>query len=141
MTEALIISANFYQDISNNLKKHTIEYLQGQKCTYKIVDVPGIFEIPGALSFFVKKQSFNMHIILGCVIRGETSHYDNITQEVFRAITDLSIKYGLALGMGIVTTENYEQAIVRSTGIENNSGLKSAKTALQMMNLYKNSSV
>ncbi|MBQ4874764.1 MAG: 6,7-dimethyl-8-ribityllumazine synthase [Rickettsiaceae bacterium H1] len=137
MNRALIISANFYREISKNLKNCATDYLKNQGFTWKIIDVPGIFEIPAVLSFFAKRKSFDLYIFLGCVIRGETSHYDNITQEVFRAITNLVIEHELASGIGIVTTENYEQAVLRSTGVEKNSGLNAVRAALSIMKIYR----
>ncbi len=137
MTKALIISANFYNEVSSNLQTHAISCLQSNGCTYKVMGVPGIFEIPGILSFFARQRIYDVYVILGCVIRGETSHYDHITQEVFRAITDLIIKYQLASGTGIVTAENYEQAVVRSASGEDSSGFKAAEAALHMMGIYR----
>lgn len=136
MNKTLIVSASFYKDISANLQRSCISHLESQNISYELVDVPGVFEIPPILSFFAKKELFNSYVILGCVIRGETSHYDNIIQAAFRAITDLVIKYELALGLGIVTTENYEQAIIRSRHADKNSGLQAAKAALHIMQLY-----
>lgn len=139
MAKALIISANFYKQISANLKSVVVDVLAKEGHIYDFVDVPGVFEIPAALSLYAKRKSYDLYVILGCVIRGETSHYDNITQEVFRAITDLVVEYELACGMGVVTTENYDQAVVRSTGLEKNSGLKAVNAALDMMKLYNSS--
>ncbi len=138
MKKAAIISANFYVKISDRLKKFSADYLSNHSCNYDIFDVPGVFEIPAILSFLAKRNLFDLYVIVGCVIRGETAHYEHVTQEVFCAVTNLIIKHELASGMGIVTTNNYEQAVVRSSDPHNNSGKKAAAAAVHMMNLYQN---
>ncbi len=138
---AIIISANFYEKISDYLKRHTIECLELHNEKYKIIDVPGIFEIPAALEFYSQNEPNVGYVILGCVIQGETRHYDHITQEVFRSINEITIRKHLALGLGIVTTENYEQAIVRSNSKnpKMNSAVKATTTMLHMMKLFDSS--
>lgn len=138
MSKALIISANFYPIISHNLKINSYNHLDQNSIKHENIDVPGIFELPGILAFYAKKQTFSGYIILGCVIRGETNHYDHITQEVFRSITDLITQYELPLGLGIITANNYQQALIRSNNRDalKNSGIKAASAMIHMMNLY-----
>ena len=137
----IIISANFYQNISDNLKCHAIKYIEIYNYKHKIIDVPGIFEIPAALAFFADKHPDMGYIILGCVIQGETDHYSHITREVFRSINEITVQKSLALGLGIVTTINYEQALVRSNSKNPkvNSAIKAADSMVHMMNLFQRS--
>ena len=112
----LVIASDYYKEISDNLLKETITELSDNNLQYTIEIVTGVFEIPSIITF--AKNKFDGYIALGCVIRGETSHYDYVCQESARALMSLSLE-GLALGYGILTCENYEQALVRSTSSKN----------------------
>ena len=107
----LVIASNYYQEIYSNLLKEAIDEISENNFLYNIETVTGVFEIPSIITF--AKNKFDGYIALGCVIRGETTHYDYVCQESARALMSLSLE-GLALGNGIITCENYEQALVRS---------------------------
>ena len=106
----LIINANYYQNISSGLLKSALKKIP-RKYKIKIINVPGVFEIPVTLSKNLKK--FDAFIALGCVIKGETPHFDFISQASTDAIMKLSIESKKPIGNGIITCLNMKQAIVR----------------------------
>ena len=121
----LIIASNYYEKISDNLIEETKKVIEENNILYQIEIVTGVFEIPSIISF--SKHKFDGYVALGCVIRGETSHYDYVCSESARALMNLSLD-GFAIGYGILTVENYEQAIVRSKTVANK-GLGKGKVA------------
>ncbi len=108
----LIINANYYKDISSGLIKSALKLIP-KKCKIKIINVPGVFEIPVTISKNLKK--FDAFIALGCVIKGETPHFDFISQATTDAIMRLSIGSKKPIGNGIITCLNKRQAIARKT--------------------------
>ena len=106
----LIINANYYQDISSGLLKSALKLIP-KKCKINIINVPGVFEIPITISKNLKK--FDAFIALGCVIKGQTPHFDFISQASTNAIMKLSIDSKKPIGNGIITCLNMKQAIVR----------------------------
>ena len=130
----LIVNSNYYPKISQNLLKETRETILENDMIYEEENVTGVFEIPAIITF--TKYQFDGYIALGCVIRGETSHYDYVCNESARAIMNFSLE-GLAIGYGILTVENIDQAIKRSiTNSENNFG-KGKVAALACINQIK----
>jgi len=127
----LIIVSNYYQDISDNLIEETKKVIEENNISYQIETVTGVFEIPSIVSF--SKHKFDGYIALGCVIRGETSHYDYVCSESARALMNLSLD-GIAIGYGILTVENYEQAMIRSKTVANKSLGKGKVAALACIN-------
>ena len=107
----LIIASNYYQKIYENLLKETYAEISTANFIATTETVTGVFEIPSIITF--AKNKFDGYVALGCVIRGETTHYDYVCMESARALMNLSLE-GLALGYGILTCENYEQAMKRS---------------------------
>ena len=106
----LIVNANYYKDISSGLIKSTIKIIP-KKCKIKIINVPGVFEIPVTISKNLKK--FDAFIALGCVIKGQTPHFDFISQASTEAIMKLSVDSKKPIGNGIITCLNMRQAIAR----------------------------
>lgn len=140
----LIIEAPFYQDIADMLFAGAKAVLDEAGVTYDRVQVPGALEIPAAVQFAVKsldfytsRRRYDAFVALGCVIRGETSHYDTVSEESARALVDLSVRHTLALGNGIITTENKTQAITRADPAQKNKGGAAAQAALDMLELKK----
>tara|TARA_B100001540_G_scaffold311741_1_gene331677 strand:+ start:508 stop:897 length:390 start_codon:yes stop_codon:yes gene_type:complete len=107
----LIINANYYKDISTGLIL-SAKNLIPKNCKIKIINVPGIFEIPVTISKNIKK--FDAFIAIGCVIKGETPHFDFISQATTDAIMNLSIQSKKPIGNGIITCLNMEQALART---------------------------
>ena len=106
----LIINANYYKEISFNLLR-SAKNLIPKNCKIKIINVPGVFEIPVTISKNLKK--FDAFIALGCVIKGQTPHFDFISQSVTDAIMKLSIDSKKPIGNGIITCLNMKQAKAR----------------------------
>ena len=108
--KVLIVSANYYKDISNGLLKSSKKILP-KNYNIKIINVPGVFEIPVTIAKNIKK--FDAFIALGCVIKGQTPHFDFISQASTNAIMDLSINSKKPIGNGIITCLNMKQALAR----------------------------
>jgi 6,7-dimethyl-8-ribityllumazine synthase len=131
----LIVEARFYEDIADMLVEGATAALEAADATVERVAVPGAFEIPGAIGFAL--EEFDGFIALGCVIRGETSHYDYVCGESARGLMDLSLNDGAAIGYGILTVENREQAVVRADPKQKNKGRDAAEACLRMIELHR----
>ena len=145
-TEAhiLIIEARFYEELADELARGAIEAIEARGATWQRVSVPGVLEIPAAVKYaldamahgaFTKK--IDGFVTLGCVIRGETTHYDIVSNESARALMDLSVERSLALGNGIQTVENEKQAWARARVNEKNKGGGAANACLDMIELKR----
>ena len=108
----LIVSARYYEDFSKSLELYALSTLGAKKIKYKIIPVPGVFEIPVVIAKNIKK--YDGFIALGCVIKGKTPHFDFISQATTDAIMKLSIDYKKPIGNGIITSLNKLQAANRS---------------------------
>ena len=108
----LIVSARYYEDFSKSLELYAVSTLGVKKLKYKIISVPGVFEIPVVIAKNIKK--YDGFIALGCIIKGETPHFDFISQATIDAIMKLSIDYKKPIGNGIITSLNKLQAANRS---------------------------
>jgi 6,7-dimethyl-8-ribityllumazine synthase len=133
----LIIEARFYADIADEMAKGAIAELEAAGATYERVSVPGAFEIPGVIRLAEDGASlggthYDGYIALGCVIRGETSHYDYVCGESARGLQDLAVYEGIAIGYGILTVENRDQAWARARVSEKNKGKDAAEAAITM---------
>ena len=138
----LIIDAPYYEDISEELRAGAIAALETAGATHDLVEVPGVLEIPAALSMAIAAEEageteYDGYICLGCVIRGETTHYDIVANESARAIMNLCVEESLAVGNGIQTVENREQAWARARVTEKNKGGGAAEAALAMIELRR----
>lgn len=134
----LIIDARFYDDIADELVRGAGAELEGRGATFERISVPGVLEIPAALSMVLdsdRADLFDGYVLLGCVIRGETGHYDIVANESARAIMELTVDFGLALGNGILTVENGAQAWARARVTEKNKGGAAAAAAYAMAEL------
>ena len=144
MTEAsdaghyLIIEARFYEDIADGLVAGATAALEAAGATFDRVQVPGAFEIPAAIAMAASGQkAYDGYVALGCVIRGETSHYDYVCGESARGLQELAVHRHIAIGYGILTVETKEQAWARIDGHKGNKGIDAAKAAMAMSVLKK----
>ncbi len=128
----LIIEARFYADICDELAKGAIAAIEKAGATWERVDVPGALEIPGGIAAAAKSKRFDGFVALGCVLRGETTHYEIVSGESARGIMDLTMT-GLIIGNGILTCENEIQAWARARVTEMDKGGGAADTALAMI--------
>ncbi|MHB1101234.1 MAG: 6,7-dimethyl-8-ribityllumazine synthase [Devosia sp.] len=135
----LIIEARFYQDIADELFRGAEKALLDAGASFDRVTVPGVLEIPAALAMALKgrKKTYDGFLALGCVIRGETTHYDIVANESARTLMDLAVKHELAFGNGIQTVENDVQAWARAKVDEKNKGGAAARAALAMVVLKR----
>ena len=132
MKKILIVNANYYKDIANELVKSSSIILKRNKYKISILTVPGVFEIPVAIKKNIKK--FHAFIALGCVIKGKTPHFDLICKSSFEAIMNLSISSSKPIGNGIITAFNKKQAIDRSRKTNSkNKGLEAAKAVMSIL--------
>ena len=129
----LIVEARFYTELADALADGAVTALQEAGASFEMLSVPGALEIPGAIAIAESSQTnFDGYVALGCVIRGETSHYDTVCNESARGIMELTIKERLAIGNGIITVENGDQAWARAKKADKDKGGDAARAALTM---------
>jgi 6,7-dimethyl-8-ribityllumazine synthase len=137
----LVVEARFYEDLADDLAAGAGAVLDAAGVPFERVAVPGSFELPAAIRFAIGDQPgtgrYAGAVALGCVIRGETDHYDHICREVSRALMDLSIERCLPLGFGVLTCATYEQARVRAAAGGKNKGADAARACLSMIELRR----
>ena len=140
----MIVEARFYPDIADQLARGAIAALDAAGVSHERLEVPGAFEIPAAIryairsrDFYVAGRRFDGYVALGCVIRGETSHYDYVCRESARGLQKLALEYTLAIGYGILTVDNREQADIRAAVDGGNKGGKAAEACLGMIDLKR----
>ena len=138
----LIIEARFYDDLSDALLSGAKAALDEAGASYDVVTVPGALEVPAAISFALDGADedgtdYDGFVALGCVIRGETYHFDIVANESCRALMDLAVDESLAIGNGILTVENEAQAWARARIDEGDKGGFAARAALTMIGLRK----
>jgi 6,7-dimethyl-8-ribityllumazine synthase len=139
----MIVEARFYEAIADELVKGCIARLDRAGATYERFAVPGAFEIPAAIGMahmggvHAGKARFDGYVALGCVIRGETTHYDYVCGESARGLQDLAVGRGLAIGYGILTVETESQAWARARIAEGNKGAAAAEACLAMVALRR----
>ncbi len=134
--KVLIIISKYYKDISENLLKSALTVLKDKSIFFDIIEVPGALEIPQALNFYVnisKNKSFVYEgsIALGCVIKGETYHFEIVSNETNRGLMDVALKHSFPLGNGIITAYNYDQALKRSM----DKGNEAAAACIELMKI------
>jgi len=128
----LIIEARFYGEICDELAKGALAAIERAGATCERIAVPGALEVPGAIAIAAGTKRFDGFVALGCVLRGETSHYDIVANESARGLVDLTMK-GLCIGNGILTCENEAQAMARARTKEMDKGGGAAEAALVMI--------
>lgn len=143
-TRIMIVEARFYEDIADRLAQGAEAALDEAGAQYERFGVPGAFEIPAAIKYAVRspiflseRKHFDGYVALGCVIRGETSHYDYVCTESARALQDLAVNHSLAIGYGILTVENREQAMLRASISGRDKGGEAARACLLMIDLKR----
>lgn len=138
----LIVEARFYDHIADEMVKGATAALKAAGATFDRVAVPGAFEIPGAIRFALDAvkagvRHYDGYIALGCVIRGETTHYDYVCAESARGLQDIAFREAVPIGYGILTVENEAQALARASVDRGNKGGVVADVALEMIRLKK----
>ena len=138
MSKVLIVLSSFHEDISQFLFDVAKNKLSEMGFEQDLIKVPGAFEIPAAILFAAlsSKTSYDGYIALGCVIKGKTDHYDHVARSLSQAIMDISVQHMLPIGFGVITAQNTQQAIERSSGnSENNIALQAVKSVTTMIDI------
>lgn len=140
----LIVEARYYEDIGEELLQGATAALEAAGASFERVEVPGAFEIPTAirmvirsLDFHAARRRYDGYVALGCVIRGETTHYDYVCGESARKLQDIAAEFALALGYGILTCETQEQAWARAARDGKDKGGEAARACLQMLEVKR----
>jgi len=132
----LIVVAPFYRDIADNLIAGAVAEIEASGGTHEIAEVPGALELPTAIGIAERMSNFDGYVALGCVIRGETTHYETVCNDSSRGLMLLGLQ-GLCIGNGILTVENRGQAEVRADPGELNKGAGAAAAALHLVALAR----
>lgn len=132
----LIVAAPFYREIIDDLIAGATAEIEAWGATCEVIEVPGALEIPTAIGIAERMSNFDGYVALGCVIRGETTHYETVCNDSSRAIQMLGLQ-GLCIGNGILTVENEEQAVVRADPGAMNKGAGAAAAALHLIALAR----
>jgi 6,7-dimethyl-8-ribityllumazine synthase len=130
----LVVTSRYYAHIAAELEASVAEGLEKVGADYEFLEVPGAFEIPGAIAMAAETGEYDGFAALGCVIRGETSHYDLICSEVARGLMDLSLA-GVPVAFGVLTVEHEEQARARADRKQKNKGAEVVAAVLRMVGL------
>ena len=134
----LLVEAPYYSHLAALLRDGAERAAEAAGATCETVSVPGAFEIPGAIALAAKTADrFDGFVALGCVIRGETTHYDYVCAESARGLQQLALRYGAAIGFGILTVENEAQALARARIDRKHKGGEAANACLAMIELKR----
>ena len=138
----LIVEARFYDDIQDALLEGTVAELEATKVSHDVITVPGALEIPAAIEIALdaadsRGKPYDAAIALGCVVRGDTIHFEIVSMESSRALMDIAVKRRLPLGNGIITVNTDEQAWARARATELNKGGDAARAALAMLRIKR----
>jgi 6,7-dimethyl-8-ribityllumazine synthase len=136
----LIVESRFYDNISEELLQGATRVLEAAGARYDRITVPGTLEIPAAIAIAMdaarqRREPYDGAVALGCVIQGQTYHFDIVSNESARALMDLAVKERLAIGNGILTVDNEAQAHARARAEEGDKGGAAARAALTMIAL------
>lgn len=139
---ALIVEARFYDDIQDALLEGAVAELKSAGVGYDVITVPGALEIPAAIAIALDAAEksgtpYDATIALGCVIRGDTIHFEIVSMESLRALMDLAMARKFPLGNGIITVNNETQAWARARATELNKGGDAARAALTMLRIKR----
>ena len=134
MANFLIIEARFYDHLNDMLIAGARAALKAAGHQVEVITVPGALEIPGAIALAEQSGQYEGYVAIGVVIRGETYHFEIVAGESARGIMALTMD-GIAIGNGILTVENDEQALVRADPAQKNKGGEAAKAAIAMLKL------
>lgn len=137
MPHLLIVTADFYPGLASALIKGAEEALRAADASFDAVTVPGALEIPAAIRYALEANKYDGFVALGCVIRGETTHYETVCEESARGLTWLAIEHKAAIGNGILTVENEAQAWERANPARGDKGGGAAKAALSLIALKR----
>lgn len=136
----LVVEARYYEDIADKLLAGAVAVLEGAGAAYDRITVPGSLEVPPAIAMALdiaegKRRAYDGVVALGCVIQGETYHFDLVANESARGLMDIALNRQIPLGNGILTVDNEAQAYARLGGDHGHKGTQAAKAALALVEL------
>lgn len=136
--QVLIVRAPYYRDVVDGLSEGAGRILKEAGASFEVLDVAGAFELPQAIRIALRAQAkFDAFVALGCIVKGETDHYDFICQATMQGMMNLALQYGIAVGTGLLTVDSIEQAVARS-GLDGfNKGAEAAAAALMQVNVAR----
>ena len=139
-TKVVIVASEFNSKVTEGLLSGALDVFDengGERNLLDVIKVPGAFDIPSAVVKAIEKKGPDAVITLGAVIKGETKHFEYISENCSRAIMDISLNYDTPVLFGVLTTEDTDQALARS-GKENNKGREVMQAAMKMIETFKN---
>jgi 6,7-dimethyl-8-ribityllumazine synthase len=136
----LVVQAPYYEQVVTGMRRGAERVFAEAGASAEVVDVAGAFELPAALRMALLSQAgsrFDGYLVLGCVVRGETDHYDHICRETCRGVMDISTDTGAAIGFGLLTVDTLPQAVARSGEDRMNKGAEAAQALLGQVALRR----
>lgn len=143
----LLVESPYYETIAAGMREGALAEIKAAGAEVEVVQVAGAFELPGAVRIAIRavaagRAQYDAYIALGCVVRGDTDHYDHICREAARGLMDLNVQYGVPVAFGVLTVGLYEQAEMRaapasSPGFRHNKGREAARAALMQVALAR----
>lgn len=136
--QLLIVRAPYYKQVVDGLTRGAEAMLREAGATFDTLDVAGAFELPQAIRIAVRGNTrFDGFVALGCIVRGETDHYEHICRETMAGLMAVALQFGLALGTGLLTVDAIEQALARSGSNGHNKGAEAAAAALLQVGAHR----
>jgi len=135
-----IVISRFNSHITGHLLEGAMDCLTRHQADEKLIDkmyCPGAFELPLAAQILARSKKYDAIICLGCVVRGETPHFDYIAAEVSKGLAQTALTHNIPVGFGVLTTDTMEQAVDRAGGKAGNKGWDAAMTVIEMANVQK----
>ena len=130
----LLLRAPYYRDVVDGMTRGALRILGAAGATHDVLDVAGAFELAQAVRIALRgTQRFDGYVALGCVVRGETDHYDHICRTSMDGLMQVALQYGIALGTGLLTVHDIGQAVARSSDDGHNKGAEAAAAALMQV--------
>lgn len=139
----LVVEARFYDNLADEMLKAAVDVITAHDAEYDVISVPGALEIPGVIAIAEEGgrrpagKRYDGYVALGTVIRGETYHFEIVSNESARGIMDLTVSKGLAIGNGILTVEDEDQAWARARASEGDKAGGAARAALEVISLKR----
>lgn len=137
----LIVEGRFYSELSDELLRGAVDAITAVGAEYEVITVPGALEIPAVVAIAEEAgrrpagRAYDGYVALGCVIRGETYHFEIVSNESARGLMDLAVRRGLAIGNGILTVEDEDQAWARARVSEGDKGGGAARACLEVLSI------
>jgi 6,7-dimethyl-8-ribityllumazine synthase len=133
----LVIQAPYYADVVGGMVDGALAVLAGLGAEAEVVDVAGAFELPAALRMGIHRGKYEGYLVFGCVVKGETDHYDHICREACRGVMDISVETAAPIGFGLLTVHSIQQAIARSSPDRHNKGVEAANAMIGQIALAR----